>query len=208
MSRVLRSKGPRRLVVGLTGGIACGKSTVARHFEELGALVLCADSFAGEELAAGRAGYKAVVRRYGRKALSDDASLDRAFVARKVFADARERAWLEGLLHPLVLKKAAAAIKAGRGVIVFDVPLLFEKRLGDMFDVTIAVYADRKERIARARTRGWTAEELASRESAQLPPESKLEMADIAIDNSGDKSKTFQAVERAYRAFLALVQES
>lgn len=208
MSKIRRSKGPRRLVVGLTGGIACGKSTVARHFEKLGALVLCADSLAGEELAAGRAGYKAVTRRYGKDALSEDGSLNRAFVARRVFADARELEWLEGVLHPLVLKKAAAAIKAGRGVIVFDVPLLFEKRLGDMFDVTVAVYAGERERIARAVARGWTAAEFAARESAQLPPESKLEMADIAIDNSGEKSKTFQAVERAYRAFLALVQES
>ncbi len=200
--------GRRRLVVGLTGGIACGKSTVAGHFRKLGATVLCADALAGEELLRGRAGYRAILKRYGGKCLSADGELDRAFVAGKVFSDEAERLWLESVLHPLVLRRAAAAIRAGCGVIVFDVPLLFEKRLGGMFDVTMAVYADGKKRMARAKARGWTAAEMAARERAQLPPESKLEMADIAINNSGEKGKTFQAVERAYRAFSALVQES
>lgn len=203
-----RAGNTRRLVVGLTGGIACGKSTVAGHFRKMGATVLCADALAGEELRRGRAGYRAVLKRYGGQCLSPDGELNRSFIAGRVFSDEAERLWLESVLHPLVLRRAAGEIKAARGVIVFDVPLLFEKRLGGMFDVAIAVYADRKKRLARARARGWTEAEMRARERAQLSPENKMEMADIVINNSGEKSKTFQAVERAYRAFAALVQES
>jgi dephospho-CoA kinase len=187
---------PRR--IGLTGGIATGKSSVARCLaEQHGIPVLDADHFAREALAPGTEATRAVLRRYGPAVQADPSgsdfpTLDRAALARIVFADTAERHWLEQLVHPLVRERFAAALAdlETAPVVVLMIPLLFETGLESLCSERwVVACGSEVEQIQRLMARDQiTLAEARARLGAQWPMAAKVARADIVIDNSGPPS--------------------
>ena len=179
------------ILIGLSGGIGSGKSTVARLLEARGAVVVDADRIAHEVLAPGGAGVEAVAERFGPGVLGPDGGVDRARLRGVVFADATARADLEAITHPLIYAEVAARIGAGHGpgtVVVIDAPLLVETAARDRvgLQALVVVNASESQQIERAVARGgMTAAEAAAVIAAQAPTERKLAAADYVIDNRG-----------------------
>jgi len=182
----------RQRRIGLTGGIASGKSTAARWLEAQGVPVLDADLFAREVLAPGTAGSEAVLARYGEavctKESSQPASVDRASLGRIVFSDPAERRWLESLVHPLVRERFTAQLNnmADAAAVVLMIPLLFEAGLEGLCSEVWVVDCDPEQQQHRLMQRdGLGAAEARARMEAQWPLERKKALADRVIDNRG-----------------------
>ena len=178
------------LVIGLTGNIAAGKSSVARHFAAWGATLVDADLLAREAVAPRTSALRAIVARWGSTMLAADGSLDRGALRRIVFGDATERAALDAIVHPEVarLRAEAVAAAAARGdrLVVCDIPLLFESGLTGTVDAVVLVDAPRDQRLARlVRDRQLAPDEAAAMMDAQWPSERKRSRADWVIDNDG-----------------------
>jgi dephospho-CoA kinase len=187
--------------VGLTGGVASGKSTVATVLRELGAVVIDADRIAREVVAKGTPGLGAVVRQLGEEVLTADGEMDRPAVARLVFADDDARRRLEGVIHPLVRAEAARLEgEAPEGaVVVHDIPLLAETGQADAFDAVLVVDADPEDQVRRAvRDRGWSEEEARSRIAAQAGREERRAIATHVIENTGTLDELRQRVEDVF----------
>jgi dephospho-CoA kinase len=184
------------LLVGLTGGIGSGKSTVARMLEERGAVVFDADALARQAVEPGTPGHDAVVERFGPNVLLPGGALDREAVASIVFADPAARRELEAIVHPEVRRLFAEGCERYQGtnaVVVFGAPLLVETGMHTAFDVLIVVTAPVERQIERLmRDRGMSEAAIRARIDAQLPLEAKAEVADILIDNDG----TLEDLER------------
>lgn len=196
---------PGKLFLGLTGPLAGGKTAVARRFAELGALVLSADELAAAQLRPGAQAYRAVVSRYGEKALLPDGTVNRKFLAHKVFADKGARSWLESFIHPAVLAGIwEQARKAKNPLVVAEIPLLFETGSQASFDFVLCVSAPKAARLARARTRGWTAAEFQRREAAQLCPARKCALSDIVIANNGTRAALHKRADALFATLAAL----
>jgi len=179
-----------RVVVGLLGGVAAGKSAAAAAFAACGAEVLDADDLAHAALA--REDVREAIRaRFGKGVVADDGSVDRAALARSVFSDASARAALEAILHPEVRRQITSRLEASSApVVVLDVPLLLERGLLDACDVTLYVEASAERRRARAsRSRGWSETEVDRREAAQSSLDEKRARADFVVDNEGSLEK-------------------
>ena len=194
--------GQRR--IGLTGGIASGKSTVGRLLADRHGLpVLDADLYAREALAPGSAASRAVLERYGpavRAGGAAEAVLDRAALGRIVFADAAERRWLEELVHPLVRRRFAAELEqlAAAPVVVLMVPLLFEAGLESLCSEVWLVDCEPPQQLQRLLGRDQLSEaEATARIAAQWPLVHKRSLADVLIDNRGDGSRLAGAVAAA-----------
>lgn len=177
--------------IGLTGGIAAGKSVASRRFAELGAVVVDADALARRVLAPGTLELDRVVEEFGPGILADDGALDRPALARLVFADAAARARLEGLVHPAVRRlaaeqEAAAAAADADAVVVHDIPLLVETGQADDFGVVVLVHAPAVLRVERlVRLRGMSRADAEARVAAQAPDAARLAAADVVLDGSG-----------------------
>ncbi|MDM7831075.1 dephospho-CoA kinase [Cellulomonas edaphi] len=177
--------------IGLTGGIASGKSVVATRLAELGAVVIDSDVLARQALAPGSAGLDAVVEAFGPGVLAEDGSLDRAALAGRVFADDEERARLNAIVHPIVRRlsaerEAAAAVADHGAIVVHDIPLLVETGRADAFHVLVVVQAPADERARRlVEGRGLTRAEAEARIAAQATDEQRLAVADVVLDGSG-----------------------
>jgi dephospho-CoA kinase len=175
------------VVIGLLGGIAAGKSTVAEAFAAHGLVHVDADRIA-REVAAEPAVLRELAQAFGPAALRPDGTLDRQAVAALVFADATARRRLEAITHPAIrrtiLERIAAARTAGRSVLL-DAPLLLEGGLIEQCDATVFVHASDSVRLQRARERGWDAAELARRELAQAALPAKRARATYHLDNDG-----------------------
>ena len=187
--------------VGLTGGIASGKSTVSSILRELGAVVIDADQLARDVVAVGTPGLAAVIEEFGPSVLTSDGALDRPAVAKIVFADDDARKTLEGIIHPLVFEEVARleAEAAEGAVVVHDIPLLAESGRADSFDAVIVVDAPPEVQVARmVQDRGWTSEEAESRMAAQASREDRLAIASYVVDNTGSLEELRAAVERVY----------
>jgi dephospho-CoA kinase len=180
--------------VGLTGGLGAGKSEALRVLGELGAATLSTDAVV-HELLAGDDFTDAFVARLGPE-VAPGGQLDRAKIAERVFADDKERAWLEGLLWPRVGERVAAwrAEVGDDRVAVVEVPLLFESGMGDAFDATIAVIADEEIRERRAAARGHAA--VAERAGRQLSQQEKADRADFTVRNDGSLHELKQTLSR------------
>lgn len=175
---------PKRFVVGLTGGIGTGKSTVLAEFDRLGAATVSLDQLAREQAKPGREGYKAVVRAFGRTVLDEDGRLDRVRLGELVFKNASARRKLEKATHPTILREMNRLVSALEGVVVVDVPLLFEAGLQKSFDATILVSSRPAQQLARVVKRdGLTSAQAKARIRAQWPLERKRRLADLTIDN-------------------------
>lgn len=183
--------------IGLTGGIASGKSTVARKLEQLGAFTIDADVLARDVVALGTEGLKAVVTRFGESVLATDGSLDRRALARIVFADPQARADLNAIIHPRVRERAAeieAAAPAG-AVVVHVIPLLVETGQQDNFDAVVVVDTTAEEQLRRLTRRdGLTETEAEQRVAAQASREERLAVATHVIDSSGPVRETMRRV--------------
>lgn len=191
-------------VIGLTGGIASGKSTVARLLGELGAPVVDADALAREAVRQGEPAWQAIVGRYGARVLLPGGALDRAKVGEIIFGDPAEKAWLDAAMHPILRARAAAALEAMRGrgarAAVLDVPLLYEAGWQTLADEVWVVYVDRETQLQRLmrRNRLKRAQALA-RVASQMDLAEKARRADFVVDNNGDFAAAKTQVERRWR---------
>jgi dephospho-CoA kinase len=191
------------LLVGLTGGIGTGKSTVARMLEKRGAVVFDADVLARQAVAPGTPGFDQVVERFGPNVLAPGGGLDREALASIVFSDPAARRDLEGIVHPEVRRMFAEGCEEYRDsnrVVVFSAPLLVETGMHTAFDLLIVVSAPVATQIERLmRARGMAERDVQARIAAQLPLEAKAEVADILVDNEGTQQDLEGRVERVWR---------
>lgn len=182
--------GPGVLRIGLTGGIAAGKSVVARRLDQLGAAVVDHDALARSVVDVGTPGLAAVVEAFGGDVLTPLGQLDRQALGARVFSDASARARLNAIVHPLVRAAAheaeAAAVGSGHRVVVHDIPLLVETGQAGHFDVLVVVDAPAELRVQRlVAQRGLTPSAAWARLAAQADDEARLEAADVVLDGSG-----------------------
>lgn len=174
--------------VGLTGGVASGKSSVSGILRELGAVVIDADQLAREVVAKGTPGLEQVVAAFGSDILTADGEMDRAKVGAIVFADEEQRRVLESIVHPLVFERIVALESAAGAadLVVHDIPLLAESGRAHTFDAVIVVDAPAEVQVERmVRERGWTREEAEARIAAQASREDRRQIATYVIDNTG-----------------------
>jgi len=192
-------------IVGLTGGIATGKSTVAAMLRQRGAVVVDADALVHEVEQPGQPAYEQIVHRFGPEAVAPDGSIDRAALGRLVFDDDVARRDLEAITHPrvreLIAKGLVDAAESGAQLAIVDIPLLFETGRAEQFPEVLLVYATPAMQVLRLRERNaLSAEEGRKRLAAQLPIDKKREQATWVIDNSGDLRSTEQQVSQWWRA--------
>lgn len=192
--------------VGLTGGIASGKSTVSAILAELGAVVIDADVLAREVVARGTSGLEAVVAEFGPGLLTPEGDLDRPAMGALVFGDAEARKRLEAIIHPLVHQRSAqleAEAPAG-AVVVHDIPLLAEVGRAGTFDAVVVVDAPAELQVSRmVEDRGWSREEAESRIAAQASREDRLAIATHVVDNTGTLGELRRRVEQVYAELAA-----
>lgn len=174
--------------VGLTGGVASGKSTVAGMLTDLGAVVIDADAIAREVVAAGTPGLAAVIAEFGEELLTPDGELDRPAMGSLVFHDESARRRLEAIVHPLVFERYAeqeAAAPEG-ALVVHDIPLLVESGRSSEFDAVVVVDVPRELQVERMlRDRGWSLVDAEARIAAQATREERLAVATHVIENTG-----------------------
>jgi len=174
--------------VGLTGGIASGKSTVSAILAELGAVIIDADALAREVVEKGTPGLAAVVSEFGDGVLTPDGDLDRPAMGALVFNDENARRRLEAIVHPLVFERIVdlETHAAPGALVVHDIPLLAESGRADTFDAVVVVDAPTEVQVERMlRDRGWTRDEAESRMAAQANREDRKAIATYLIENTG-----------------------
>jgi dephospho-CoA kinase len=204
----------RTFVVGLTGGIATGKTRVAELLEELGAAVICADQIVRELQSAGGEALQEIARAFGRDYLLPSGELDREKLGALVFRSPDARAKLNGIVHPRVGRilwdRLEALRREGVAVAVLDIPLLLEGRKAGRgsgavlpFDEIVLVYADEKAQVERIIERdGLATDDALARVRAQMPIDEKRAMADVVIDNSGAWEETEPQVRELYTRWI------
>ena len=187
--------------VGLTGGVASGKSTVAAMLRELGAVVIDADQLARDVVARGTPGLTAVVEEFGEEVLTPEGDLDRPKVAQIVFNDEAARRRLEAIVHPLVF---AEIVRLEEGapegaVVVHDIPLLAESGRADTFDAVVVVDVPVETQLERMLgDRGWTRADAEARIAAQADREQRRALATYVIDNDGTVDELRRRVREVY----------
>ena len=195
------------LLVGLTGGIGSGKSTVARMLEERGAVVFDADVLARRAVETASPGYQAVVERFGANVLAPGGELDRVALASIVFADPAARRDLEAIVHPEVRRMFAEETEEHRDsdrVVVFSAPLLVETGMHTAFEVLVVVSTTVDTQVERLmRERGMSEDAVRVRIAVQAPLEDKAAVADVLIDNEGSLEELEAQVERAWADLAA-----
>ncbi|HVB53827.1 MAG TPA: dephospho-CoA kinase [Candidatus Acidoferrales bacterium] len=195
-------------VIGLTGGIASGKSTVAQLLGAKGAWIVDADHLAREVVALNSPALAEIAESFGEAVVARDGTLDRAQLGRLVFSDEAARDQLNAIVHPRVLELSRGEIRkaaeAGAELIVYDVPLLFETSRTAEFDGTLVVWVDPLTQLLRLCQRtGLDEDQARARIAAQMPLGRKRELATWAIDNSGSPDATRALVDDLWQAELA-----
>jgi dephospho-CoA kinase len=187
--------------VGLTGGIASGKSTVATMLVELGAILIDGDALAREVVARGTPGLAQVVAEFGEELLTPEGDLDRAALGRIVFSDESARRRLEAITHPLIFERYAELEAAAPpdSVVIHDIPLLAESGRADTFDAVIVVDVPTELQVERMmQDRGWTREEAESRIAAQAARADRLAIATYVVGNTGSLDDLRAQVQDIY----------
>jgi dephospho-CoA kinase len=188
--------------VGLTGGVASGKSAVSAILDELGAVIIDADVLAREVVAAGTDGLREVVDAFGHDLLTDDGELDRPAMGAIVFADPEKRRVLEAIIHPRVRERGAEmeATAGPDSVVVHDIPLLAETGQAEAFDAVIVVDVPTETQVERmVELRGMTREDADARVAAQAGREDRLAIATHVVDNAGTLDDLRRRVTEVYR---------
>lgn len=200
------------LKVGLTGGIASGKSTVCRTLADLGAKVLDADEIAREAVRPGLPAWTKLRHAFGSDFFHADGSLNRRLLRKVIFSDPERRGWLNEIVHPEVVAEIQRTMEKMEAmtpdaVVVVDVPLLLEVGAAGSFDRVLVVYVDEDAQLARLMQRdGLSKEEAHQILDAQLPLRDKVAKADFVIDNSGSLEETQVQVERVWQELAALAR--
>ncbi|WP_246858355.1 dephospho-CoA kinase [Citricoccus sp. SGAir0253] len=200
-----------RLHIGLTGGIASGKSTVAAELAALGAVVVDSDALARSVVAPGSEGLRLVREAFGPGAVAPDGTMDRAAVASIVFGDPGARERLNGIVHPLVRAEGRRLVReAGPdAVVVQDVPLLVETGQADAYDLVLVVEADPAERVARmVRDRGMTEEAARARMAAQATDAQRRAAADVVLVNDAGLEDLRRATRRFWDEYVVPVLDA
>lgn len=200
------------IVIGLTGSIATGKSTVASMFIDIGIPVIDADRIAREVVEPGEEAYKKVVETFGEEILLEDRSLNRPKLGRIVFSDEEKRNQLNSIVHPAIrkrmLEKRDAYLKNGEDCVVLDIPLLFESKLEHFVDKIIVVYVDEDVQLKRLLERNQlTKEEALQRIRSQMPVKDKIELADAVIDNNGTIEHSFKQLKEILQKWDVLEED-
>lgn len=188
-------------IIGLTGGIASGKSTVSKMFQKRGIPVVDADQIAREVVETGKEPYEKIVEAFGRKILNEDGSINREKLGSIVFQQKSKRELLNSIVHPAVRKemkkKQEQFVMQGAKAVVLDIPLLFESDLTHLVDKIIVVYVNENTQLQRLMKRNHLSkEEALARINAQMPLKEKIKMADEVIDNEGDFNDTERQLEK------------
>jgi dephospho-CoA kinase len=196
-----------KATVGLTGGIASGKSTVATLFAELGVAIVDADALAREVVAPGSEGLAELVAEFGDSILMTTGELDRQELGRRVFESAEARARLNAITHPkiasLSTERIAALQNTATPYVLYEAALLVENGSHRQLDALVVVAIERELQLARLRARNGLSEaEAVSRLDAQLPLADKIKVADLVIDNGGSVDDTRQQVRSAHQQLL------
>jgi dephospho-CoA kinase len=194
-------------IIGLTGGIATGKTTVSKYLSRhYGLTVLDADLYAREAISQGSKGFKAVVRRYGSEILQADNTVDRAALARIIFQDSREKGWLEALIHPYVRDRLTSMAQSlcQQPMIVMDIPLLFEAQMTDLASEIWVVWCHPPQQLTRLMQRSQlTLQAAQARVNSQMPLAQKCDHADVVLDNSGTIETLYAQIDRALQSHPA-----
>jgi len=191
---------PGKSVIGLTGGIACGKSSVLEIFARNGWGAISTDKLAGEILTSDKQVADLLLGRWGKAVFDERGIVDKKQIAEIVFSKPHERSWLEEVLHPLIRTAWMAEIETvENSLLVVEIPLLFENDLQSHFVQTISTFAPRKVQLERLRERGLSTSQANARIDAQLPGERKAELADVVFLTSG----SLDFLERQVLSFLS-----
>jgi dephospho-CoA kinase len=196
------------ILVGLTGGVATGKSTVAAMFQRCGAVVIDADALARDVVTPGKPAWREIIRQFGQGILNPDRTINRQTLAAIVFGNRTKLRRLERIIHPRVAREQArltrqAAQQDPRAVVVYDVPLLFEAGIDTRVDKIVVVAADRETQIARLKKRNQLSRaEAIRRIRSQMPVAQKVRSADVVIDGTLRRQAIMKAVRSLYRDFL------
>ncbi len=199
------------LLVALTGGIASGKSTVARRLAEHGAVVVDADQVARQVVEPGEPALAAIAEAFGPEVIAPDGSLDRAALGAIVFSDPEGRLRLNAITHPAVLSRsrelfAAAGEADPDAIVVYDIPLLVEAGRHDEFDLVVVVHAATETRVARmVELRGMTREEALHRIHSQATDTDRFSIADVVIDADGSLEETLAQSDALWENLRARV---
>ncbi len=186
-------------VIGLTGGIGCGKSLAAQYFSELGALVIDADQLARAAIERGSQGFDEAVSIFGDSILNNG-DIDRRALGEIIFKDPDAKKKLEGIIHPFVrqqFEEAVSSLKADE-TLIYEIPLLVETGAQDRFDLVITVESELENRISRLRQRGMHISEIEGRIAAQATKEQRVEIADFLIENDGTEDELLRQVENIW----------
>ncbi|OAT74255.1 dephospho-CoA kinase [Parageobacillus thermoglucosidasius] len=197
------------LTIGLTGGIASGKSTVTKMIRELGIPVIDADQIARDVVKMGEEAYKQIIQTFGQDILQENGEIDRTKLGAIVFHNEQERKKLNAIVHPVVrrrmLAEKEAYVQKGAQTVVLDIPLLFESELTHLVDKIIVVYVDDDVQLERLMKRnGFSKEEALARIRAQMPLREKVKKADAVIDNNGTIEETKQQLLQIFKRWNAL----
>lgn len=202
------------LLVALTGGIASGKSTVARRLEEHGAVVVDADLVARQVVEPGEPALARIAKEFGPGVIAADGSLDRAALGAIVFSDPEGRQRLNAITHPAVLERSRALFAAAGAadpdaIVVYDIPLLVEAGRGDEFDLTVVVHAATETRVQRMiELRGMTREEALHRINSQATDTDRFAIADVVIDADSSLEQTLEQTDALWENLRARVRGS
>lgn len=195
------------ILIGLTGGVATGKSTVAKMFKQCGAIVIDADKLAREVVQPGKPAWREIVRRFGTSVLNRDKTINRQALGQIVFQNRTKRRQLERIIHPRVAREQArltrqVARKDPNAVVVYDVPLLFEAGIDKHVDKTVVVTADRETQIARLKKRNrLTRTEAIRRIKSQMPLAKKNSRANYVLDGTMRRSRLVRKVSNLLTQF-------
>jgi dephospho-CoA kinase len=194
-------------LIGLTGGIAAGKSTVAKRWAEHGALEIDADQVARDVVEPGTVGLGRVVEAFGSDVLTADGELDRRQLARQIFSDAGKRELLNSILHPLIKQRTKQLLSElpAESIVVYNVPLLVEAAVDHPFDLVVTVEAPEEEQLRRlVETRGLTENEARSRITAQAKPIERAARADRILNSNQDINLLLRDADALWREILKL----
>ena len=196
------------ILVGLTGGVATGKSTVAKMFKQCGAIIIDADQLARNVVKPGKSAWREIVTLFGKTVLNPDRSLDRQALGSIVFRNRTKRRQLERIIHPRVAREQKRLVRRiakrkPHAVVIYEVPLLFEAGVDKRVDKTIVVTANRETQVARLKKRNSLSRaEAIRRIQAQMSLSKKVRMADIVIDGTLRRQDAMKTIRGAFLDLL------